>query len=184
MPKPTHGNGKAAGAPRVAAPHIRRAAEADLPAMIDIYNQAVALKGATADLTPVRVADRYRWFAEHTPERYPIWVAERGGRMLGWCSLSAYRPGRMALRHTAEISYYIAEDSRRQGVGTALVQFAIDQCERLDIKTLFALLVEINTPSIRLLEKFGFTRWGLMPKAVDFGGEECGHAIYGKRVRP
>jgi L-amino acid N-acyltransferase YncA len=184
MPKPTPRNGNASRAPGVGALRIRLAREADLPAMIDIYNQAVALKGATADLTPLRLADRRRWFAEHTPERYPIWVAERGDQPLGWCSLSAYRPGRMALRHTAEISYYIAEDSRRQGVATALVQFAIDQCERLEIKTLFALLVDINTPSIRLLEKFGFARWGHMPNAVDFGGEECGHAIYGKRVRP
>ncbi len=47
----------------------------------------------------------------------------------------------------------------------------------------FALLLDINSTSVRLLEKFGFTRWGHMPDVADIDGRECGHLIYGLRVR-
>lgn len=163
--------------------NIRAAQFSDLPRIVEIYNQAVAQKGATADLTPVKVEDRRPWFEEHRDNKYPLWVAGGGENILGWCSLSPYRPGRMALRYTAEISYYIHRDHRGKGVCTALMEHAISQCEPLDIKTLFALLLDINIPSIKLLEKFGFSRWGHMPDIADFDGNQCGHLIYGRRVR-
>jgi len=49
------------------------------------------------------------------------------------------------------------------------------------VKTLFGILLDINVPSVRLLEKFGFKLWGHMPNIADFDGKECGHYIYGKR---
>jgi len=162
---------------------IRIAEERDLPQIVAIYNQAVARGGMTADLIPLTVDERRTWFAEHTGKNHPIWVLQTDEMVAGWCSLSPYRPGRMAMRYTAEISYYVAEDFRRRGIGSALIKHAISQCERLGIKTLFALLLDSNTPSVRILEKFGFTRWGHMPNVADFGGRECGHLVYGRRVR-
>ncbi len=162
--------------------NIRVAHVSDLPRIVEIYNQAVAQKGATADLTPVSVEDRRPWFEEHQDNNYPLWVADHNGSILGWCSLSPYRPGRMALRHTAEISYYIHRDHRGKGVCTALMEHAISQCHRLDIKTLFALLLDINIVSIKILEKFGFVRWGHMPDIAEIENTTCGHLIYGLRV--
>jgi phosphinothricin acetyltransferase len=111
-------------------------------------------------------------------------VAERGGALAGWCSLSAYRPGRMALRHTAEISYYVHQDHRRSGVGSALIAHAIAQCPRLGLRTLFAILLDINRASASLLEKHGFARWGHLPGVAEIDGRECGHLYYGRRVAP
>jgi len=162
---------------------IRTARQADLARIAEIYNQAVALKSATADLDPIEPGDRVRWLEEHVPEKYPIYVAEVDDKVIGWCSLSPYRPGRMALRYTAEISYYIHEGYRRKGIGSALVKHAIAQCEKLGIKTLFALLLDVNVASVKLLEKHDFAKWGHMPNVADFDGQECGHLIYGLRVR-
>lgn len=161
---------------------IRIAQQADLVQIVEIYNQAVALKSATADLDPIEPGDRVQWLEEHVPEKYPIYVATVDDSIVGWCSLSPYRRGRMALRHTAEISYYIHEDYRRTGIGSALVRHAISRCEKLGIKTLFALLLDVNVASVKLLEKFGFAKWGHMPNIADFDGRECGHLIYGLRV--
>ena len=161
---------------------IRIARQADLVQIAEIYNQAVALKSATADLEPIEPGDRVQWLEEHVPEKYPIYVAEVDEKIVGWCSLSPYRRGRMALRYTAEISYYIHEGYRRKGIGSALVEYAIARCEKLGIKTLFALLLDVNVASVGLLEKFGFTKWGHMPNIADFDGRECGHLIYGLRV--
>ena len=133
-------------------------------------------------MAPVSIASRSAWLAEHREDKYPVFVADQLGNVLGWCSLSPYRPGRMALRHTAEISYYIHEDFRGMGIGSRLITHAIEQCPDLDIKTLFAILLDINTDSARLLEKFEFEKWGHMPRVADFDGLECGHLYYGRRV--
>lgn len=102
--------------------------------------------------------------------------------MAGWCSISPYRPGRMALRYTAEISTYIDQAHHRQGVASRLIKHAIDECARLRIKTLFGILLERNIASRQMLEKLGFQRWGYLPRVADFDGEECGHFYYGKRI--
>ncbi len=164
--------------------NLRIAKANDLPAIVEIYNQAVATKQATAELTPVSVKGRKDWFAEHTAEQYPIFVAETGGAVVGWCSLSQYRPGRLALRYTAEISYYIHVEYRRMGIGSQLVSHVIEQSKTREIKTLVAILLDINIGSIRLLEKLGFTKWGELPRVADFDGKECGHLYYGLRVCP
>ncbi len=161
---------------------LRLATEDDVAAITEIYNQAVALRSATGDISPVSTESRQVWLAEHVPDRYPVFVAEHKGAAVGWCSLSPYRPGRMALRYTAEISYYIHESFRGLGVGTDLIAHAIEQCPSLGIKVLFGILLDINVSSSQILEKFGFEQWGHMPDVADFDGRECGHLYYGRRV--
>jgi len=68
------------------------------------------------------------------------------------------------------------------GVASKLVGHAIRECSRLGIKTLIAILLDINVPSVRLLEKFGFQKWGHMPNVADFDGKECSHLYYGLRL--
>lgn len=161
---------------------IRHATAADVSAITEIYNQAVAMRSVTADLSPVSEDDRRVWLAQHAPDAYPVYVAETDEGVRAWCSLSAYRPGRKALRHTAEISYYVHQEARGQGLASALIAHAIDQCPGIGLKTLFAILLDINADSVALLEKFEFERWGHLPKVADFDGTECGHLYYGLRV--
>jgi phosphinothricin acetyltransferase len=162
--------------------HVRIAASTDVPAITYIYNQAIALGNATADLSPVATASRQEWLADHSPDKHPVFVAENSAGVIGYCSISPYRPGRMALRHTKEISYYVHEDFRGQGVASSMLNQAIDQCPALKIKTLFAILLDNNPHSVALLEKFGFEHWGYMPDVADFDGDEVGHLYYGLRV--
>jgi phosphinothricin acetyltransferase len=161
---------------------IRVAQRSDLPAIVDIYNQSIPSKQSTGDTQPLRVEDRLAWFEEHRPERHPIFVAEMGSGAVGWCSLSAYRPGRAALRFTAEISYYIAPDYHRQGIATALVKHALAACPALEIRHLFAIVLEGNRASLQLLQKMGFEPWGYLPRVADFDGKEVGHLYYGRHV--
>jgi phosphinothricin acetyltransferase len=161
---------------------IRLAQSDDLPAIVDIYNQSIPTKQSTGDTQPLRVEDRLAWFAEHRPDRHPIFIADVAGQVAGWCSLSPYRPGRAALRFTAEISYYIAFAHHRQGLGTALVEHAIAACPALQIRHLFAIVLEGNTASRTLLEKMGFAQWGYLPRVADFDGNEVGHLYYGRHV--
>jgi phosphinothricin acetyltransferase len=162
--------------------NIRLAQLNDLPAIVDIYNQSIPSQQSTGDTQPVRVEDRVTWFHEHRPEKHPIFVAEAEREIAGWCSLSAYRQGRVAFRFTAEISYYIAHAYHRQGVGTALVEHTLAACPALGIKHLFAIVLEGNQASCKLLEKLGFERWGYLPRVADFDGREVGHLYYGRHL--
>jgi L-amino acid N-acyltransferase YncA len=161
---------------------IRTATYSDLPAIVAIYNEAVHQRFATADLEPVAVDQRARWFSEHDAASLPIYVAERDGAVVGWCSLSAYRPGRAALRGTAEISYYVRADWRGRGVGTALIHHAIQDAPRLGKQVLFGILLERNTASINLMQKCGFELWGRLPDVASIDGELVSHVYYGRRV--
>lgn len=160
---------------------IRTATVADLPAIVEIYNQAVAAR-QTGDTEPVRVDERREWLRRHPPERRPILVADDGDSVVGWASLSDHRPGRRALSVTAEISYYVHESHRRRGVATALIRDACRRCPALGVTTLFAILLEDNDASVALLERLGFERWGHLPRVADFGDREVGQLYYGLRV--
>ena len=163
---------------------IRLATEGDVAAITEIYNQAISLRSATGDLDPVSIGSRSAWLATHDPHRYPVYCALADDDVAGYCSISPYRPGRRALRYTAEISYYIHEAFRGQGAGSRLIEHALQQCPQLGIRTLFAILMDINTESVRLLEKYQFERWGHMPGVADYDGSECGQYYYGRRVAP
>lgn len=161
---------------------IRIAVENDVPVITEIYNQAVRLRSATATTEPVSVQHRRAWLIKHALDAYPVFVAECDGAVVGWCSLSPHRPGRKALRHTAEISYYIHENFRRMGIASRLITHALSQCPRLGLKSLFAILLDINRASVSILEKFGFEQWGHLPNIAEIDGKECGQFIYGRRV--
>ncbi len=135
----------------------------DLSAIVDIYNQSIPSQRSTADTQPVQVEERMAWFLEHIPEKYPIFVAEVEEKIAGWCSLSTYRPGRAVLRYTAEISYYVAREYHRKGAATALIAHAMAACPGLQLKNLFAIVLERNTAGLNLLEKMGLKNGDICP---------------------
>lgn len=155
----------------------------DFNDIIKIYNHAVDEKFATADTEYVTLESRKVWFAQHSPESYPIYLAVQDGEIIGWCSLSPHRPGRKALRTVAEISYYIHKDHRRKGVANSLIKYTIESAKILGFKNLISILLDLNKPSIHILEKFGFEMWGHLPDVADIDGVICGQFIYGKKLR-
>lgn len=165
---------------------IRIARGNDLARIVAIYNQAITQGSCTADTEPLTVAQRKDWFNGHSPERYPIYVMEEldPKEISGWCSLSAHRRGRMALRHVAEISYYVDKDHRGCGIGSRLMQHALQQAPHLGLHNLFAILLDCNPLSVTLLENNGFTRWGHLPEIAEFPDKTCGQFIYGRKVSP
>jgi len=161
---------------------IRHPNESDRERIIEIYNQAVETGFSTADTEPATVEARKAWFESHTKDSYPIYIEKEDNEIRAWCTISPYRKGRLALRYTAEISYYVDNNFQRLGIATRLIKHAIEDCQRLNLKSLFAIILDTNKGSIRLLEKLGFETWGNLPGVADFNGTECGHIYLGKRV--
>lgn len=163
---------------------IRTAEQKDLPQLVSIYNQAVTDGNCTADISHLNIEDRQEWFYGHSPQKYPIFVMEQDvpNRITGWCSLSAHRRGRMALKNVAEISYYVDHSFRGKGIGSQLIEHALLEAPRLGLHNLFAILLDINQVSVRLLEKHGFSQWGHLPDIAEFPDKVCGQFIYGRKI--
>ena len=148
---------------------IRDAVEADLPAIIEIYNATVPTRMVTAELEPTTVEARLPWFRDHSPDEYPFWVAESDGRVIGWLDFKKLLP-RCAYRATAEISVYVHENFRRHGVGQRLLEEAIARAPSLGITVLVGLIFGHNEPSLKLFQRFGFERWGFFPGVAQLDG--------------
>ena len=146
---------------------IRDAVEADLPAIVEIYNAAI----------PGRLA----WFREHTPAERPIWVLEINGGVAGWISFQSFY-GRPAHRATAEVSIYVSPLHRRRGVGRGLLAEAIRRAPSFGVTTLLGFIFAHNEPSLRLFEGFGFQRWARLPRVANLDGVERDLDILGLRV--
>lgn len=147
-----------------------------------IYNQAVKSKFSTAHTHPISMEERLEWFREHDGSQFPVFVWEENAEVAGWISFSPYRKVREALETTAEISYYVHLEFHSRGIGSSLLEYAINLAPSLNYKALIAILLDPNTPSIALLEKFGFELWGDMPGIAEIDGGEYNHQYYGLRL--
>jgi L-amino acid N-acyltransferase YncA len=162
-------------------PIIRDAAEGDLPAIVAIYNATVPGWMVTADMQPVTVAARRVWFADHSPNRRPLWVLLLDGQVAGWLSFQSFY-GRPAYDATAELSLYVADAHRRRGLGRLLLGRAIRQAPQLGLRNLLGFIFSHNAPSLRLFESFGFQLWGQLPNVAVLDGVERSLSILGLRV--
>ncbi|HEX8076172.1 MAG TPA: GNAT family N-acetyltransferase [Chthoniobacterales bacterium] len=160
---------------------IRDAAETDLPAIVEIYNAATATRISTAQLGPVSVEDRLPWFRQHSPNDFPLWVAEIGGKIAAWLSFHEFirRP---AYRGAAEISIYVDEKFRRRGIGRALLERAVADAPRLSARVLIGYVLGHNEASLALFEGAGFQRWGRLPRIARFEESERDLVIVGRHV--
>ncbi|HEX9276116.1 MAG TPA: GNAT family N-acetyltransferase [Casimicrobiaceae bacterium] len=153
----------------------------DLVQIVEIYNATIPTRMVTADTEHISVESRIAWFEEHTPDHRPLWVVKDQGRIAGWLSFSSFY-GRPAYSRTAEVSVYIHESCRRRGVGSYLLAQAIAQAPILQLDTLLGLIFGHNEPSLSLFERFGFLRWGELPKVAMLDGIERDVIIVGRRA--
>jgi phosphinothricin acetyltransferase len=161
--------------------NIRPAEFSDLADILVIFNQAVRAR-INGSLQEETVESRSKWFNNFNQNDYPIYVAEQNNRVVGYCYLSPYRSGRQAMNKVAEISYYINYNYHRQGIASALIEFTINDCQRVNKNNLLAILLDKNKSSISILKKFGFKEWGYFPDIVDLDGEICSQLIYGLKL--
>jgi len=144
---------------------VRPATEADLGAINDIYNHYVLNSTCTYQETPEPLERRREWFSHHG-EKHPVIVAESGGRVLGWGSLSAYHP-RSAYRRTVENSVYIHHEHHRRGIGSLLLKELIARARSLGHHAVIAGIDAEQTASVALHAKFRFEKVGHM-KQIGF----------------
>lgn len=160
---------------------IRDAVEADLPAIVEIYNAAILGRTATAQLEVVSVQERLPWFREHSPGSFPLWVAQIDREIAGWLDFHSFLP-RAAYRGTAEIAVYVSEKFRRRGVGRGLLEKAVVCSPGLKITALVGCIFGHNEPSLQLFQQLGFSRWGFLPRIAQVEERSCDLVIVGRHT--
>jgi len=133
---------------------IRPATESDLVAINDIYNHYVQNSTSTYQEEPESLDNRRQWFRHHG-DKYPVIVAETGGQVVGWASLSAYH-ARSAYRHTVENSVYVHHQHHRRGIGSLLLQELIVRARQLGHRAIIAGIDADQPASVALHAKFRF----------------------------
>lgn len=137
------------------APRLRDATAADLPAINEIYNHYVLHSTCTYQTEPSTEEERAAWFAAHGP-KHPVIVAEHGGLVIGWASLSKFHQ-RRAYENTVEDSVYLHHEARGKGLGTLLLKELLARARAIGHHTMVGIISADQEASIALHVKLGFT---------------------------
>lgn len=149
--------------------HIRDATEADLPGILEIYNDAVRHTTAIWNDTCVDLDNRRQWWLERQRLGYPVLVAERDGQVLGYAAFGDWRAFD-GFRKTVEHSVYVRDGQRGGGIGRQLLEVLITRARACGKHVMVAGIAAENAGSIALHQRLGFEQVALMPQVgMKFG---------------
>lgn len=138
---------------------VRDAQEADLPGLLDIYNEVIATSTAVYSSVAVTLQERRDWWRTRIGAGYPVLTAVDASGVLGFATFGAFRtwPG---YRFTVEHSVHVRADCRGQGIGHTLMAALFPRAAALGKHVMIAGVDGANAPSIRFHERLGFERVG------------------------
>jgi phosphinothricin acetyltransferase len=151
--------------------HIRPATEADLLAILTIFNRAIETSLTIWVETPATLEERHAWFSARRAQGFPVLVAEDNG-VLGFGSFGPFRPYE-GFRITVEHSVYVSEQARGRGVGRALLAALIDEARSSGKRVIVGAVDSTNDVSLAMHRSMGFVETGRMPRI----GEKRGHRL-------
>jgi phosphinothricin acetyltransferase len=143
---------------------VRDLQSTDWPEVARIFAEGIATRNATFE---TEVPSLEQWDATHLPEHR--FVAVEDGRLLGWIALAAVST-RYCYRGVAEVSAYVGEGARGQGVGSALLQAVVESTEQAGIWTVETGVFPENEASLALLRRSGFRRVGTRERLGQLDG--------------
>lgn len=143
---------------------IRQALEADLPEILDIFNDAILHTTAVYDYNIHSLDERTKWFEQKKRDGFPLFVYEKNGRIAGFATFGSFRAW-PAYKYTIEHSVYVSKDFRNEGIAKKLMKAIIDTAVEREYMTIVAGIDATNEPSIKLHESLGFEYSGTIKKA-------------------
>lgn len=137
---------------------VRPYTPADLPGMIQVWNQVVEDGVAFPQETPLNAESGAAFFSRQTH----CGVAELEGEVAGLYILHPNNEGRCG--HIANASYAVSREARGRHLGEGLVKDCLLQAKAHGFRILqFNAVVKTNAPARALYEKLGFDPLGVIP---------------------
>ena len=146
---------------------VRPSRDDDIGAIVAIYAHHVLHGLASFEEAPPDDSEMARRRGDIVKRGLPYLVAERDGRVVGYCYAGPFRP-RVGYRYTLEDSIYVDASEVGRGIGRLLLAPVIERCTELGYRQMVAVIGGRETiGSIRLHEALGFTHIGVFP-AIGF----------------
>jgi phosphinothricin acetyltransferase len=140
---------------------VRSATPRDVPGIGAIYGPIVVASHISFEIDPPSEAELGRRMAEAP---IPWLVGESGGEVVGFASAAPFRE-RAAYRWTAEMSIYVAETFRRQGLGRELGEALLARLRAGRFRSAVGIVALPNPSSEGLLQALGFRPAGILREA-------------------
>jgi len=137
----------------------RIVARRDTEAIRSIYNIEVAESTVTFDLVPRSATEQLAWIDEHSGGHPAIVAVTDEEEVLGFASLSPYRP-RPAYAPTVEDSVYVRRDCRNLGIGRLLLTDIVALARDHGFHSVIGRIVGGHEASIALHKACGFEKMG------------------------
>jgi L-amino acid N-acyltransferase YncA len=141
---------------------IRPSCDEDVAAITAIYGHHVLHGIASFEEVAPSPEEMARRRAELVTRGCPYVVAERDGKIVGYCYAGPYR-ARVGYRFSLEDSIYIDPAEVGRGIGRALLAEVIERSTELGYRQMVAVIGGSETlPSIRLHAALGFAHVGVL----------------------
>jgi L-amino acid N-acyltransferase YncA len=143
---------------------IRPLADADWPAVLQIYAEGIATGNATFETeVPRRDVLEARWLPGHR------WTAEIAGVVVGWAAASPIST-RSCYAGVAGTAVYVAEHFQGRGIGRALVRRQVEAADAAGLWTLQTSIFPENIASLELHYAAGFRLVGVRERIAQHHG--------------
>lgn len=143
---------------------IRKFTDKDIKSMVEIWNQIVENGIAFPQIELLDEKSGAKFFASQSFAGVAVDTDENGnenGKILGLYILHPNNVGRCG--HIANASYGVAQSAMGKGVGEALVLDSLEIALKFGFKIMqFNAVVASNEKALKLYEKLGFTRLGVI----------------------
>lgn len=141
---------------------IRLAKPSDARSLLDIYAPYVENTAITFEYEVPTIED-FATRIEKTLEKYPYLIAEEDGIVFGYAYASTYY-ARAAYDWAVELSVYVSQEARGQGVGSKLYDALEDMLEQMGYIHFLACISLPNEASLALHRRRGYQQVAHFPK--------------------
>jgi RimJ/RimL family protein N-acetyltransferase len=128
---------------------IRAVGPSQLDLLVGMYDRFTPL-GAALGLPPHTAAARRAWIGGVLGHKVNVAAFSRAGEIVGHCFLAADTPG------SAEAAIFVRQNSRRKGIGTALVKAALEWGRAAGLRRVWSVTASDNRAALRLQMSCGF----------------------------
>ncbi|MGX1350615.1 L-amino acid N-acyltransferase YncA [Bradyrhizobium elkanii] len=162
---------------------VRPLRTGDLPSVTEIYNAACRARESTQGTRPWSVNEMKEFLFEPRPS-FESYTCVDKETVVGWTAFTPYRV-REDVGHTAEMSLYVQESFRRQGVGSILARTILNRANSLNLHCVFAMVFKDMPDVISFAEKHcGYSFAGCLPEVFSENGMHYDIVVLERLIAP